>query len=128
MKVVIAGLGAVGARTARQILEPGTTTEIVLVDTAAGRAEAVADSLGPPATVARWGPAALEGVDVVVLAGPSGHPGMASASLEAGAHVVSVGDDLAEVRQLLDLDEEARRQDRVREWSETTRPAGIRSG
>lgn len=112
MKVVIAGLGAVGARAARQIMGSGTT-ELVLVDIAADRAAAVAGSVGPPATVTTWGLSALEGVDVVVLAGPSGHPAMATTALAAGAHVVSVADDVAEVRQLLALDETARRRDRA---------------
>lgn len=113
MKVVVAGLGAVGARAARQVMGPDTHSELVLVDTAAERAEAVATSVGPPATVASWGATALEDADVVVLAGPSGHPAMARTALAAGAHVVSVGDDVAEVRRLLALDDEARGRGRV---------------
>lgn len=112
VRVVVVGLGAVGARAARQILVPEAPSDVLLVDTAGDRASAVAASLGPAAAVASWGPAALEGADVVVLAPPSGHPGMAAAALAAGAHVVSVSDDVAEVRALLSLEEEARRRQR----------------
>lgn len=112
MRVVVVGLGAVGARAARQIMVPGTTTDVVLVDAAADRASAVASSLGPPATVGSWGSAALEAADVVLLAQPRDHPAMAATAVAAGAHVVSVTDDVAEVRGLLALDAKARRRER----------------
>ncbi|HVE45964.1 MAG TPA: Gfo/Idh/MocA family oxidoreductase [Acidimicrobiales bacterium] len=112
MKVVVAGLGAVGARAARQVLTPGASTELVVIDTDRARSDAVAASLGPPAAVGSWGSDALDAAAVVVLALPSGHAPMAAAALAAGAHVVSIADDLAEVRGLLALDEEARRRDR----------------
>lgn len=93
-------------------METRSTTELIVVDTAAERAEAVAASLGPPAAVGSWGPPALEGTDVVVLAVPTGHPAMARQALAAGCHVVSVTDAVDEVRDLLALDEEARRRER----------------
>lgn len=113
MKVLVVGVGAVGARAARQMMVPETNTAVSVVDSAGDRAEAVAASIGPPVEVASWGPAVLGGADVVVLALPDGHPAMAAAALDAGAHVVSVTDDVAEVRGLLELDEEARRQGRA---------------
>lgn len=113
MKVVVVGVGAVGARAARQMMVPETTTVVLVVDSATDRAEAVAASIGPPVEVASWGPKLLDGADVVVLALPDAHPAMAAEALAAGAHVVSVTDDVAEVRGLLELDEEARRQGRT---------------
>lgn len=113
MKMVIVGLGAVGARVARQIMEPGASTELVVMDTAGGRADAVAASLGTSVTVSSWGPDALRGADVVVLASPDDHPAMAAAALDEGAHVVSVTDDVAEVRGLLALEEDACRHGRT---------------
>ncbi|HUP70464.1 MAG TPA: Gfo/Idh/MocA family oxidoreductase [Acidimicrobiales bacterium] len=111
--MVVVGVGAVGARAARQMMVPGATTVVLVVDSATDRAEAVAASIGPPVEVTSWGPGILGDADVVVLALPDGHPAMAAAALVAGAHVVSVTDDVAEVRGLLELDEEARRQGRT---------------
>jgi hypothetical protein len=52
--------------------------------------------------------------DVVVLASPAGtHVDAATLALRAGAHVVSVSDALADVRELLDLDAEARERGRT---------------
>lgn len=113
MKVVVVGLGAVGARAARQVMVPGASTDLVVIDTAGGRADAVAASLGAPVTVGSWGTKATDGADVVVLALPRGHAAMAASAVAAGAHVVSVSDDVAEVRGLLGLDEEARRRGRT---------------
>lgn len=95
------------------MMVPGVTTDLVVIDADGARAEAVAASLGPPVEVGSWGPEALDGADVVVLALPRGHAAMAAVALESGAHVVSVADDVGEVRGLLELDEEARRQGRT---------------
>ena len=46
--------------------------------------------------------------DVLVLTTPFGHRAAAEAALERGVHVVSVSDDMQEVRGLLALDAEAR--------------------
>ena len=113
MRLLVAGAGAVGARAARQLLQP-ETTELVVVDAVARQAETVVNSLGPPARVAAWDPARFDGCDVVVLALPGdAHPEMAAAAVAAGAHVVSVADDVSSVRALLALDDEARRHDRT---------------
>src|SRR3954470_7486526 len=82
---------------------------LVVADTDGPRAELVADSLGPVASVGRVGDvAALDGADVVLLAMPDEHRASAERALESGAHVVSVTDDVTEVRGLLSLDAEAR--------------------
>lgn len=112
LRAVVVGVGAVGARAARQLhSQPGAPgqTEVLLSDAAGGRATAVARSLGSPATGVSWPGDDLDGIDVVVLATPAGnHRELAERALERGAHVVSVTDDLDETRGLLGLDAEAR--------------------
>lgn len=112
MRVVVAGLGAVGARAARQLMGDEAISDLAVVDSDAGRATAVAASLGPPARAGSWTTESLAGADVVVLAVPAGHVAMAGEALAAGAHVVSTTGDMDEVRGLLALHEEARAGDR----------------
>lgn len=109
-RVVVVGAGAVGARVARQLVsaEGAAVSELVVVDVDARRSATVATSLGGPARSAAWDAAHLDGADAVVLASPSGHRAVAEDALERGAHVVSVADDVAQVRSLLALDAEAR--------------------
>lgn len=96
------GVGAVGARAARQLQFLGPLDDLVVADADPARARAVADSLGTPARV---GTAEEAGDgDVVVLAHPGSHADAASAALAGGAQVVSTTDDLVAVQQLLALD------------------------
>jgi saccharopine dehydrogenase-like NADP-dependent oxidoreductase len=107
---VVIGVGAVGARAARQIL--ATEPEgLVIADRDRARADAAGTALGEAVEVAVDVAAAMASKpDVVVLATPAGdHAALAQAALEAGAHVVSTGDAVGDVRALLDLDAEARR-------------------
>lgn len=108
MRAVIVGAGAVGARATRQILALPGLDQVTVVDADPARAEAVADSLGPPSAVGPWAPTELRPGDVVVLAGPPPHVQLAQAAVRRGAHVVSVSDQLEDVQGLLDLDAEAR--------------------
>lgn len=109
MRAVVVGAGAVGGRAARQILSTTRVDELALVETRPEQASAVAASLsGPTRHVPSLGMALDSGAEVVVLAVPGPHRGMAEDALEAGAHVVSCADDLDNVRALLDLDPEAR--------------------
>jgi saccharopine dehydrogenase-like NADP-dependent oxidoreductase len=111
MRAVVLGVGAVGARAARQLASTDGLTGLVVADIERSRAADVAAALGPPATAATWTPALLDEADVVVLAVPveaHDHRGAAEAALERGAHVVSTADSVAAVRRLLDLDAEAR--------------------
>ncbi|MCU0311518.1 MAG: hypothetical protein MUE36_11330 [Acidimicrobiales bacterium] len=107
-RVAILGVGAVGARLARQLLSTGVD-EVVLRDERSDRLHAVATSLGDGAIA---DPGALTDpldVDAAVLAGPgSVHPDQAVAFLRRGTPVVSTSDDIDTVRALLDLDHEAR--------------------
>lgn len=107
-RVGILGVGAVGARLARQLLSTGVD-EVVLRDELPERLAAVAESLGEGAVADRG--AFTDPIDatVVVLAGPAGtHAPAAASFLRAGASVVSTSDDIDEVRALLAFDHEAR--------------------
>ena len=105
---MVVGLGAVGARASRQLLDLPGLDELLLVGRGENRADAVARSLGAPARRVSWDPDLLAPGDVVVLASPDDQRRRAEATLERGAHLVSTSDALDDVRGLLDLDAEAR--------------------
>ena len=114
MRVAVLGAGAVGARAARQLASSDEVTELVVADAVPSAARAVAEAIDEPgrvrtAPVDGW----CDGAEVGVLTTPVGdHRGQAERLLEQGSHVVSVVDDVDEVRALLDLDAEARVRDR----------------
>lgn len=105
-RAIVVGVGATGARAARQLTFLGPLDDLVVVDAERDKAEAVAYSIGAPA---RRGDAAdplaeAEPGDVVILATPSGHAPLARSAVDRGIHVVSVADDIAEVDALLKVD------------------------
>lgn len=102
------GAGAVGARAARQLVGANGVDEVTIVDTNPSQASAVAGSLGTPAAVGGWSPDAVAAGDVAVLACPGPHVDMARVAVRRGASVVSLADDVDDVRALLGLDDEAR--------------------
>jgi saccharopine dehydrogenase-like NADP-dependent oxidoreductase len=113
VRTVLVGLGAVGARSARQLLSSRAVRELVVFSRHPSRVEAIAAAIGGSGAVRleelslAGFSRELGGADVVVLASPvPGYP-LAKASLEAGVPVVSVSDDPDEVQSLLQLDEEA---------------------
>ncbi|MEA2931714.1 MAG: hypothetical protein QOI56_499 [Actinomycetota bacterium] len=113
MRAVLVGVGAVGARAARQLLALGPIDDLAVVDPDATRRQAVVASLGRPVSVASDLASVLTTVrgptTAVVLSGPAGNHGrLARLALEAGASVVSVSDSTDDVAALLDLDDEAR--------------------
>jgi hypothetical protein len=109
MRVAVIGAGAVGARLARQLLSTEGVEGVVVRDRRPERLEQVVDSLGRGATADREDPASPVDAHVVVLATDAGsHLPLARAFVGRNRSVVSVSDDLAEVRGLLDLDAEAR--------------------
>ena len=109
MRVAVIGAGAVGTRLARQLVSSPAVTSVLLRDERADRVEAVVQSLGSPAAVDRAPYEEPVDVDAVVLAGPAGtHIAAARSFLAARIPVVSVSDDFDDVRDLLDLDSEAR--------------------
>jgi hypothetical protein len=109
-RVLVEGLGAVGARVTRQLIEHGDVGKVLLTGGSERRQEEVMASCGSAASVA--GSSVPNDVRTVVLAGPAGtHLASARRHLADGRSVVSVSDDLDEVRDLLDLDAEARARD-----------------
>lgn len=107
-RVGILGVGAVGARLARQLVSTDVD-EVVIRDDSRSRAELVARSLGDAATIDDGDMTEPLDVDVVVLAGPGRvQSGQAATFLRNGTHVVSTSDDIDDVRSLLALDHEAR--------------------
>jgi hypothetical protein len=107
-RVGILGVGAVGARLARQLVSTDVD-EVVIRDDSVSRAELVATSLGEAATVDRGAMTDPLDVDIVVLAGPGRvQAGQAAVFVRAGQPVVSTSDDIDDVRALLSLDHEAR--------------------
>lgn len=108
MQILVEGVGAVGARTARQLADAAEVERVHVGGTDERRTRAVAASCGPHVVAVRAGQS-VAGVDAVVLAGRAGtHAGSAAVHLGLGRHVVSVSDDLADVQGLLDLGAEAR--------------------
>ena len=113
MKFLVVGVGAVGARAARQLASTEHVEDVALFDPRPGRTAQVADALGRP-TRAVGDPLGDTQPDVVLLATPAGeHVSEARRHLERGSHVVSLADELDDVRGLLDLDPEARERDRT---------------
>ncbi len=103
--VGVLGIGATGARAARQL---ASTPEVggVVLGGPGERPAALRRSLG---AAARVGDPLASDARVLVLAGPAGtHLPVARRALEAGVDVVSTSDDLEEVEGLLALDGAAR--------------------
>ena len=108
MHVAVVGLGAVGTRAARQLASTDEVERVTLYETQDGRVAEVSSSLGAKARAGRGTPEELEGVDVVLLATPSGqHLAPARTLVGRGIPVISTSDDVDEVRGLLDLGPEA---------------------
>ena len=112
MRAVVVGSGAVGGRAARHLLSLLTLDELVVVDPDVQRREAVVDSLGISARGADDVAGELQPGDLALVAAPVDQRRLAEHALEAGAHVVSSSDVLADVKALLDLDAEARERGR----------------
>lgn len=106
--IAIVGTGATGMRIARQLSRHGDGSTVILVDDAVGVAQGAADALGH-GVEARVGASIPPEASVVVLATrASTHVPLAQACVSGGQDVVSVGDSIADVRGLLDLDDHAR--------------------
>lgn len=108
MRAAVVGIGAVGARAARQLVSSDAVESVAVLSTDPKRAASAVRSLGERSSARAAEPDGLDGVDVAVLTGGGPHRPMAEAALERGASVVSVADDIETVRSLLDLDAEAR--------------------
>ena len=110
MRAAVIGLGAVGARAARQLISTPGVDEVFVFDADPVRLAEVGTALGERA-VPLAGPE-VDGreVSVVVVATPAGEQvDVVRAHLDHGHHVVSVSDAVEDVTALLALDGEARR-------------------
>jgi len=104
MRIAVIGLGAVGARAARQLASTDGVDAVLLRDERPERLEEVAASLGPVAVAEPAAITAPPEADAVVLAVPSGtHAGLASELIDRDVPVVSASDSMADTRALLDL-------------------------
>jgi saccharopine dehydrogenase-like NADP-dependent oxidoreductase len=107
VRVLVCGVGAVGARAARHLVADAATTEVLVHDTDRKRQGAVVASLGERARAVD--DADPRDADLVLLTSPAGrHAAVARRAVGAGRHVVSVADSAAVVGDLLDLHAEAR--------------------
>lgn len=113
MRLRVVGAGAVGARVARSLLADPSVAEVAIEETDERRCSEVLEALADDrATRTQAGDRRSD--DVVVLAQPVGdHVERAQEALAGGAHVVSVSDDVGEVRALLALHQVARSAERT---------------
>ncbi len=113
MRIAVVGLGALGARAARQVASTPGVTEIVVCEPHAAKRAAVAEVLGPIAVEAPWTtgdvlPEEVAECDATLLAGPATTQApQVRRMLEFRRPVVATTDALSEVQELVDLDAEA---------------------
>ncbi len=108
MRIAVVGLGAVGARAARQLASTEGVTEVVLRDRQTARIDEVAASLGAVARAEHGPYHAVVDADAVILATPAGtHANEAGVLVAAGRPVVSCSDAVPDVTALLELGPEA---------------------
>ncbi len=109
MRLTVVGAGAVGARLARSLLSDPAVTAVAVDEIDDRRRAEVLEALADERASVAAEDHEAHGADVVVLAQPAGdHVERAQAALAGGAHVVSLSDDVAEVRALLALHQAAR--------------------
>lgn len=102
------GVGAMGARCARQLVSTPSVSSVVVRDPNHSRAVDVQASLSETSIADSGGVDDPVDADVVVLAGPAGTQlPAARLHLGRGAHIVATSDDVDEVRGLLALDDQA---------------------
>lgn len=108
---VVFGAGATGLRIVRMLDDSSSIGSVEVRDTDPARLEAVTGMLGPKTRVGQ-GPAVPDGTDLVVVATAAGtQADLAVAAVRAGATVVTTTNEIAEARDLLAADQEARRHD-----------------
>jgi hypothetical protein len=108
-RVRILGAGAVGARIARAVIAGDESVRVEIDDVDPAAASALAGQLGPRVQVVHDRLSALNSPSVLVVARPRPHFDVASAAVAEGVPVVSVSDDLDDLRDLLTLDSLAQR-------------------
>ncbi|MEY2453556.1 MAG: hypothetical protein QOD92_3130 [Acidimicrobiaceae bacterium] len=109
MRVALVGAGAVGARAARQLVSTDAVECVLVSDVDDERARGVVASLGDERSRLAG---AENDVDVAILATPGDtHADLARRYVNAGVSVVSVSDNIDDVRALIELDHVAKRND-----------------
>jgi saccharopine dehydrogenase-like NADP-dependent oxidoreductase len=114
MRAVLVGLGAVGARCARQLLSSKTVSELTVLSRRPAEAEARAPALGGKGAAAvldlrgQASTRAVRSADVVVVACPMRDAAIARVAVSAGVPVVTTSDDPAAARALFELDSPAK--------------------
>ncbi len=108
-KLLIVGSGATGTRVARQILSTSPNVEVAMSDDAPGVAESAARSLG--SSVLSNPPDTTDFAAVVIATRAESHAEIAQRYLSRAQVIISVGDSIGDVRDLLDLDEQAKAND-----------------
>ncbi len=109
MVIAIVGVGNSGAHAAQALrrLRPGVP--LALIDHDRDTAASMASILGEQTVVVESLTALDAPASVVLLCVPAGqHLGLAEVALSSGAHVVSIGDSIGDVKALLALDAVAR--------------------
>lgn len=105
--VGVIGVGATGARTARQLVGCEEVSSVLLHGTGE-RPHILQRSLGDASSVRD--PFAADDLAALVIASPAGtHGALASRAVERGVHVISVSDAIADVEALLALGPAAER-------------------
>ena len=111
MRIVVFGVGATGARIARILSSDERTTSVEVRDSSASQRVKVASSLGLRVTSSSHRDIPND-TDLVVIATPIGtQTALARKAIQAGAAVVTTTCEIAEVRAILDIDQEALYQD-----------------
>jgi len=107
-RIAVLGVGAVGARCARQLVSTPSVSAVLLRDPDRTRTGEVLASLAETSVTDSLGIDDPTDADVVVLASPAGTQ-LAAARLHLGrgAHIVATTDDVDEVNGLLSLHDEA---------------------
>jgi shikimate/quinate 5-dehydrogenase len=106
---LVVGVGEVGVRAARQLVDTPTIDRVLVADRDRRRASRLVDSLGAQAEVVEVPEDGLpSGIDVMATALPRGHDlPLVGAAIAAGVPVASCDEDVDAVGALLDLDANA---------------------
>lgn len=109
---VVEGLGAVGMRVARELAATHGLASAILRSGHSARLDAAAEAFGE--RVRPWSPTdERSGGTVIIAREAEAHPELARRHLAAGRNVVSCADEPDTVRELLELDEQARAAERA---------------
>jgi len=104
--VLLVGVGAVGARAARQLVETPGIDRLLIADARPARVGEVAEAMGAKAEIVDWqaGTPLPAGVDTVACAVPSGDDiTIARDALDAAVPCVSASDDTLTIQGLLEV-------------------------